>query len=155
MLSKRLHPVWVLSCVGWQQCMPALRLLPAESSRTTESSSIPFLLPCQQQCKEFELHSLLWKLLRDTGYWQHLRHLQHKAKVSAEDDSSEIFLPRIIPSSNCYMEIHDGTFLLIQTQRGSHTWATIWLFSTISLYYITSCRHFTNHTSIICYNGTS
>ena len=84
--------------------MPALLLLP---EYYTEPSSIPSPLPCQQHYKQ----------LRDTNYWQHLCHLQNKAKVSAKDDTSEIFQLRIIPSSNYYMEIHDGTFLLIAASQ--------------------------------------
>ena len=118
MLSKRLPTVWVLSYVGWQQCMPALHLLP---TYCTESSSIPSPLPCcmpcQQQYKQFELHSWFWKLLRDIGLWQHPHHLQNKTKFTAKDDPSEIFPLCIMPSSNCYMEIHDGTFPLIAASQ--------------------------------------
>ena len=153
MLSKRLHTVWVLSCVGWQQCMPALLLLPAYY---TESSSIPSPLPCctpcQQPYKQFELHSWFWKLLKDIGLWQHPRHLQNKTKFTAKDDCSEIFPPRIIPSSNYYMEIHDWTFRSLQQVRKfypnpkgiPHMGYHLTFLARFRLYHITSCRHFTH-----------
>ena len=76
-----------------------------------------FLLRCLaahlvNNSKQFELHSRFWKLLRDIGLWQHPRDLQNKRKFTTKDDPRETFPTRIIPSSNYYMEIHDGTFLL-------------------------------------------
>ena len=92
--------------------MPALLLLP---TYYTESSSIPSPLPCctarlANSHKQFELHSQFWKPLRDIGLWQHPRRLQNKTKFTTKDDPREISPPRIIQSSNYYMEMHDGTF---------------------------------------------
>ena len=77
-----------------------------------------FLLRCLAAClanisKQFERYSRFWKLLRDIGIWQHLCHLQNKTKFTTKDDPKKIFPPHLIPSSNGYLEIHDGTFPLI------------------------------------------
>ena len=115
MLSKRLHTVWVLSCVGWQQCMPVLLLFP---TYYTDSSSIPSPLPCCTPCQQFELHS---HAVLETAKGHRLMAAStspaKKTKFTIKDDLSEIFPPRIIPSSNYYMEIHDGTFPLIEASQ--------------------------------------
>ena len=123
-----------------------------------------FLLCCLSAClannsKQFELHSQFWKLLRDIGLWQHPHHLQNIRKFTTKYYPRKIFLPRIIPSSNYYIEIHDGTFPLIKIlpkPKGDpvHELSSDFL-AQFQLYHVTSCRHFTHHTSIICYNGTS
>ena len=117
MLSKRLHTMVVLSCVGWQQCMLALLCSPHIIQNPPA-----FLLRClaarlANNSEQFELHSQFRKLPRDIGLWQHPGHLQNKTKFTTKDDPSEIFPPRIIPSSNYYMEIHDGTFPLIEASQ--------------------------------------
>ena len=81
-----------------------------------------FLLHClaahlANNNKQFVLHSRFCKLLRDIGLWQHPHHLQNKTKFTTKEDPWEIFPPHIIPSSNYYTEIHDGTFPLIAASR--------------------------------------
>ena len=128
-----------------------------------------FLLRCLAAClanisKQFERYSRFWKLLRDIGIWQHLCHLQNKTKFTTKDDPKKIFPPHLIPSSNGYLEIHDGTFPLIGASqkilpksKGDLVHGlTSDLLSTVStlLYHIMQ-TFYTHHTSVICYNGTS
>ena len=118
MLSQRLHTVWVLSCLlggsnSCQHCFCSPHII---------QNPPAFLLRClaarlANNSEQFELHSQFRKLLRDIGLWQHPGHLQNKTKFTTKDDPSEIFPPRIIPSSNYYMEIHDGTFPLIEASQ--------------------------------------
>ena len=113
--------------------------------------------------KQFELQSQFCTLLRDIGLWQHPRHLQNKTKFTTKDDPREIFPPRIIPSSNYYMEIHHRTFPLIAASqkvlpkpKGNPVHGLSDFFSTVStLSYHIMWTFYTHHTSIICYNGTS
>ena len=64
MLNIRLHTVGLLSCVRWQQCMPALLLLPAYY---TESSNIPSVLPCCMPCQQHAVNKMSFNCIVGFG----------------------------------------------------------------------------------------